>query len=188
MDSKTGVPDADLVNDGWRVDTEPDIRPIMATFPTGVSVVTTLDHGRSPWGITCTSLCSVAVRPPILLVCIRGESPTLAAMLSSGAFAVNLLHSGAQSVAELFASGARDRFHRIVWDMRDGDGGPHLDCAAHAIADCTVMADTLAGDHTIVTGRVHQASVTHHPRPLLYGLRRYASWPQAPSPRLDGPQ
>lgn len=187
MESSAEAANADLVGGAWAGGVEPDIRPVMAGFPTGVAVITALGESRSPWGITCTSLCSVSLRPPILLACIRCESPTLSAMLDSGRFAVNLLHSGAQFAAELFASGARDRFDRIAWDMAEEFGGPHLGEAAHAIADCAVVASTTIGDHTVVTGRLYNASVAQQPRPLLYGLRRYASWSKESSSCVERP-
>jgi flavin reductase (DIM6/NTAB) family NADH-FMN oxidoreductase RutF len=154
-----------------------DIRPLMAGFPTGVVVVTAIDTDGTPWGMTCTSLCSVSLDPPMLLVCLRCGSPTLRAVLASKAFAVNLLHDQARPAAELFASGAVDRFERIAW-RADGARGPHLVGAAHTIADCDVVNATVAGTHTVVMGRVQDVVQLHAQRPLLYGLRRYASWPE----------
>src|SRR3990170_7022726 len=92
-----------------------DFREMMASFPTGVSVVTAQDGIAPPCGMTCSSLCSLSVNPPTLLVCLRSDSRTLGAVVGSGAFAVNLLHGGAQSVASLFASDVPDRFQRVSW-------------------------------------------------------------------------
>jgi flavin reductase (DIM6/NTAB) family NADH-FMN oxidoreductase RutF len=154
-----------------------DFRSFMARFPTGVSVVTALDEHGVPRGMTCSSICSVTLRPPTLLVCLRAASPTVRAVLWRGAFSVNLLHDGASGVARLFASGEQDRFDRIDW--RTGSvGSPHLPEEAHAIADCVVSRADRVGDHIVVFGEV--ATVTHptQSEPLLYGLRRYAAWPR----------
>jgi flavin reductase (DIM6/NTAB) family NADH-FMN oxidoreductase RutF len=150
-------------------------RRLMAGFPTGVSVVTALDRERVPWGMTCTSLCSVALEPPTLLVCLRRDSPTLEAVLSSGSLAVNLLHDHARPVAELFGSGAADRFDRVVWTAGPG-GGPHLISAAHTIADCAITAEQVVGDHAVVMAEVVAVSSLRAPRPLMYGMRRYGDW------------
>jgi len=158
---------------------EVDMRPLMASFPTGVTVVTTLDGERRPWGMTCTSLCSVALEPPTLLVCLRLGSPTLAAITTVGSFAVNLLHDSARPAAELFAAPVPDRFERIAWRHDDGCGGPHLVEAAHTVADCRVSGSSVVGDHAVVLGAVERVTQWPRPRPLLYGLRRYASWPAA---------
>ncbi|MFE2184737.1 flavin reductase family protein [Streptomyces sp. NPDC059455] len=152
-------------------------RAMMRGFPTGVAVVTALDRDNRPWGMTCSSLCSVTLEPPTLLVCLRDGSPTLAAILDRGEFAVNLLHADAQGTAELFASGDRDRFDRVFWQLGGDGAGPHLRDDARAVADCRIRTSYPVGDHVVVLGEVYR--VTHGPerRPLLYGLRRYGVWP-----------
>jgi flavin reductase (DIM6/NTAB) family NADH-FMN oxidoreductase RutF len=149
----------------------------MAGFPSGVSIVTAQGGDGLPYGMTCSSLCSVAVDPPTLLVCLRAASPTLAAALGGACFALNLLHDGARPVAELFASGLADRFDRIVWRLDGPARGPHLVEDAHAIADCDVAGTTRVADHVVVFGQVRRVLRPRaEPVPLLYGLRRYASW------------
>lgn len=159
--------------------TPSDFRSLMAGFPTGVAIVATLAGDGRPWGMTCSSVCSVTVTPPTLLVCVRQHSPTLEAIIWRSAFTVNLLHENAQATAELFASGAPDRFDRVHWQVGPLDSGPHLYEDAHAIADCRVSQTQLVGDHVVVFGTVSKVSKAPvPPAPLLYGLRRYASWPQ----------
>src|SRR5256885_2385962 len=51
----------------------------MASYPSGVGVVTTRD-GDEPRGLTTTALCSVSARPPLLLVCVDVTSPTLTSL------------------------------------------------------------------------------------------------------------
>jgi flavin reductase (NADH) len=154
-----------------------DIRPLMATFPTGVGIVTAVEVGGRPWGMTCTSLCSVALRPPTLLVSLRSSSPTLYALLVQSRFALNLLHEHGATTAELFASGAPDRFDKVSWHLPTGCGGPHLLDAAHTIADCAVTRTETVGDHMVVFAEVVRTIQHVAPQPLLYGLRQYASWP-----------
>ncbi len=155
----------------------PDIRPLMAGFPSGVGVVTTFAGDGSPRGMTCTSLCSVSLDPPILLVCLGTGSHTLKAVRESGSFAVNLLHARGRPTAELFASGALDRFDRVAWRAGAGDAGPHLTEDAHIIADCSVVGDQVVGDHAVLMGEVRAAVPVRRERPLLYGLRRFSVWP-----------
>lgn len=158
--------------------TPADFRSLMARFPTGVAVVATVDSDGRPWGMTCASVCSVTIAPPTLLVCVRQHSRTLEAIMRTSRFAVNLLHDNAQSTAELFASGVPDRFDRVRWQIGPLDSGPHLYEDAHAIADCLVSQTQLVGDHVVVFGNVSTVSQAPVPAaPLLYGLRRYASWP-----------
>ncbi|MFG2292986.1 flavin reductase family protein [Streptomyces sp. NPDC048603] len=155
-----------------------DFRTLMAGFPTGVTIVTTAGADDVPRGMTLTSLCSVSLEPPVLLVCMRRGSPTLEAVQDGGGFAVNLLHRGARTTAELFASGAQDRFERVPWRMTGEAAGPHLLGAAHTIADCRVTSDHIVGDHVVIMGRVTAVSrLGEEQQPLLYGLRRFETWP-----------
>ncbi len=152
-------------------------RYLMAGFPTGVAVVTTIGAQGRPWGMTCSSLCSVSLDPPTLLVCLRDGSPTLDALVHRETFAVNLLHHGARRTAEAFASGAPDRFERVRWSAPADSGGPHLPGDSHVIADCRVSRTEPVNDHVVVFGEVLRVAVVAMGRPLLYGLRRYAEWP-----------
>ncbi|MFD6419968.1 flavin reductase family protein [Streptomyces sp. NPDC060194] len=166
---------------------EPDLRPFMSAFPSGVSVLSTLDADGRPLGMTCSSLASVALTPPTLVVCVRTAGPTAAAILTQGHFALNLLHEDARTTSDLFASGDPDRFDRVEWRLPLGAGGPHLTAAAHAIADCAVVHTVPFGDHTAVFARADRVTVRPAARPLLYGLRRYATWSAAtaePPPAL----
>lgn len=154
-----------------------DLRIVMATFPTGVGIVTAIGHDDRPAGMTCTSIASVALEPPCLLVSLRSASPTLGAVLTHGGFALNLLRADAQPVAELFASGSPDRFERVRWDMEPGAQGPHLGEAAHTTADCQVLRQASVGDHTVVFGEVTRITQRGNVQPLMFGLREFAQWP-----------
>ncbi|MFD7443587.1 flavin reductase family protein [Streptomyces sp. NPDC059909] len=148
----------------------------MSRFPTGVAVITALDALGAPWGMTCTSVCSVSLRPPTLLVCLRLGSPTLRAVLDLRTFGLNLLHSDARGTSELFASGDGDRFERVRWQLDEEAAGPHLTEDAHTTADCEVVHTAPVGDHMVVFGEVRRVTERHQPTPLLYGLRQYACW------------
>ncbi|MFF4449481.1 flavin reductase family protein [Streptomyces sp. NPDC001502] len=153
------------------------LRGMMRGFPTGVAVVTATDAGGTPWGMTCSSVCSATLHPPTLLVCLRAAGPTLAAVLARGRFAVNLLHAGGRATAELFASGAPDRFGKVAWREDTDASGPHLWQDAHAVADCTVRMSQPVGDHVAVFGEVLRVTRQGDCRPLMYGLRTYSPWP-----------
>ncbi|MEU5864340.1 flavin reductase family protein [Nonomuraea sp. NPDC047529] len=156
---------------------DPDrFRSLMSTFPSGVAVVTVTDPDGRPRGMTCSSVCSVTLDPPTLLVCARSLSPTLHAMLKTEQFTVNLLHAHARDTAELFASGAADRFDRVRWSARPAYGGPHLVEESHSVADCRVARTVEAGDHIVVFGEVYGIEWCAPAVPLLYGLRAYSSW------------
>jgi flavin reductase (DIM6/NTAB) family NADH-FMN oxidoreductase RutF len=156
-----------------------DMRGMMAAFPTGVAVIAAVGDDGRPWGMTCTSVCSVTLTPPTLLACLRSGGPTLRAVLERRGFALNFLQEDARATAESFASGAPDRFDRVRWAMSATAEGPHLETAAHTTADCRVLRTDEIGDHTVVYGEVVQITQHDEARPLLYGLRRFARWPNA---------
>jgi len=141
------------------------LRAAMGHFATGVTVVTA--SGRDRHGSTVNAITSVSLDPPLLLVCLRSDSHTLAALLESGRFGVNVLHETQQAIARRFAR------RGASWDgvgRHEGPltGAPLIDgalatfeCAVHDVAD--------GGDHQIVIGRV--LAVRHpdeHAPPLLF--------------------
>ncbi|MFD7507248.1 flavin reductase family protein [Streptomyces sp. NPDC059850] len=159
--------------------TSGEFRSLMSSFPSGVAVLTSARRDGTPVGLTCSSLCSVSLEPPVLLACVRRASPTLDTILASGVFAVNLLHEHAAPTSELFSSGAPDRFDRVAWQAAAETGVPHLVDEAHTVADCEVRRSETVGDHMVVFGGVLRVRclTPAPPRPLVYGLRRYTGWP-----------
>ncbi|MEU3960685.1 flavin reductase family protein [Streptomyces buecherae] len=176
-------------------------RRLMGAFPTGVAVVTTLSGG-TPYGFTCTSLCSVALDPPMLLVCVSDRGRTAGPIADSGRFAVNLLHHRARPAARIFAAEERERFARVRWAPAGADGLPMLTDDALAFAACRVTHTVPAGDHRVIFGAVTEvrfatpgadaikaspgddttvrpATRPSPPSPLLYGFRRFTAWPEA---------
>ncbi|GIJ27288.1 monooxygenase [Micromonospora qiuiae] len=159
-------------------------RTFMGGFPTGVVVVTSVDGQGEPWGLTCSSLLSVTLDPPTLLVSVKVGSRTLAAIEERGAFAVNLLHARGRGAAEVFAAGQPDRFRRVRWQPRGDEGLPWLVDDACGFAACALADVRVVGDHALVVGRVTDVQYTAD-TPLLYGLRQYSMWqPSTPEGAL----
>ncbi|MDQ1586403.1 MAG: hypothetical protein QOJ90_1409 [Actinomycetota bacterium] len=135
----------------------------------GVSVVTALGEDGLT-GLTASSVTSVSLDPPLLLVSIAHGSRTLAAIRARRAFAVHLLRSDQQELAGHFAGparpGATQPDHRIVL------GAPVLpDALAWTV--CLLEAEHEYGDHTLVIGAVAAAQVGIG-RPLVWHDRAYA--------------
>ena len=154
---------------------------IMGAFPTGVTVVTTLDEQGEPKGLTSNAVSSVSAEPPLMLVCVDKRSNTLPALRHTGKWVVNFLSAGRGDLSNLFASKEPDKFHAVSWHPA-ANGMPwlHKDSLAHA--ECTTDQEIDAGDHVILIGRVEagQAAApgTH---PLLYFRRDYGTWHPGPS-------
>src|SRR3954469_20658275 len=88
---------------------------IMASYPAGVAVVTTLDADGTPRGLTTTAVSSVSAEPPLLLVCVDLTSRTLPARRAGGSFAVTFLREGRAELARTVASKAEDKFEQVEW-------------------------------------------------------------------------
>lgn len=157
-------------------------RTMMSGFPSGVAVVTTVDGQGAPRGLTCTSVCSVSLSPPTLLVCLDNRSGTLRDLTVSGVFAVNLLHADGRSAAEVFAAACPDRFDRVAWECGALRFLPRLTEDAHAVAECRVSQAVPVGDHTIVVGAVEEVTRMVGNDPLIYGQRRYGTWSPTQNP------
>jgi flavin reductase (DIM6/NTAB) family NADH-FMN oxidoreductase RutF len=128
-------------------------RAVMGSFASGVSVVTTMDEEGTPYGLTCSAVCSVSAGPPLLLCCVRTPSRTLDTLRKRGRFAVNFLDSQARDLSELFAGRMTDKFAPADWTPGPTLGMPVLDrTVAHA--ECEVHETVDAGDHVVVLGRL----------------------------------
>jgi flavin reductase (DIM6/NTAB) family NADH-FMN oxidoreductase RutF len=148
-----------------------DARQLFRKLAAGVTVVTSRDaHG--PVGLTASSVTSVSLRPPMLLVCVATRSSTLTAIRFRRHFAVHMLRDDQQPIAEGFCrpGNGAGRFAGVAY--RYVSGVPViLDALAWSVC---LLADTREyGDHHVVVGRV-LATATGSGRPLVWHDRRYA--------------
>ncbi len=148
-------------------------RRIMRHYPTGVTIVTALHRDGTPFGLTANSVASVSLDPPLLLVCVSEKSSSLRAILSSGAFAVNVLGAGAAAIAVRFAEVDADRRFSGVRYTVDGGGSPIIEGVVAWMA-CSLYRSFEAGDHLILVGHVHEAAADGGD-PLLFFRGRYRS-------------
>ena len=148
-------------------------RRVMGSFASGVTVVTTQAPGEAPRGFTASAVSSVSLAPSLLLVCISNVSATLAAIRAAGGFAVNILASEQQAIAQRFAGQVEEKFAGVVW--APGPGGMPILAGALAHAECRLHDSHAAGDHTILIGEVVAATARDAP-PLLYFRGAYGAY------------
>lgn len=147
-------------------------RSFMSGLYSGVTVVTAAAPDGTLHGLTCSSMVSVTLSPPTLMVSLHNRSGTLAAITATSEFVVNLLHSGGRRSAELFSSPTDRRFERVPWRCSPALELPHLVEDSHAFAECRVFDTVPVGDHTLVLGHV-VGTGAEETAPLIYGHRRY---------------
>nr|ABO15876.1 flavin reductase [Streptomyces sp. UC 11065] len=158
-------------------------RFVMGSFASGVSVVRAGTKQDRPRGLTCSAICSVSIDPPLLLSSVSNRSGTLAAILATGKFAVNILGAQGQAVSQLFASGAEDKFERVRWEPGTLTGSPLFQVTV-AHAECELYNAVEAGDHTLLIGRVVSGGTEQDRLPLAYWRGSYQRVSQESTPRV----
>jgi flavin reductase (DIM6/NTAB) family NADH-FMN oxidoreductase RutF len=139
----------------------------MRRLATTVTVVTALNKGARV-GMTASSITSLTINPPALLVCIN-QSASIHACLEVGRpFCVNLLASVQQKIPAVFAGGltGEARFAHGVWTP-DDHGVPRLE-GAQANVSCLVDRMLAYGTHSIVIGRVEAVRIAGTVDPLIF--------------------
>jgi flavin reductase (DIM6/NTAB) family NADH-FMN oxidoreductase RutF len=139
----------------------------MASYPTGVTIVTTLDAAGGPVGLTVNAFTSVSLDPPLVLICIGRGSASHDRLISAGTFAVSMLSEGQGEIARRFASQPSEgRFEGVAW-WPAPSGSPVLE-GATAWIDCSIERVMEAGDHTIILGHARSCGSTDTPALLFH--------------------
>jgi flavin reductase (DIM6/NTAB) family NADH-FMN oxidoreductase RutF len=156
--------------------TASDFRNAMRQLTGGVSVITA-GKGRDISGMTVTSVSSLSVDPPSLIVSLNREASSWPLVKRYGFFGVNILTSDQIDIAERFTgkSGLKgaDRFTGARWTTR-ASGVPLLADALAAI-DCEVEDVVERHSHVIVIGRVLDVAVSARTASLAYWQGRYVA-------------
>ncbi len=151
-----------------------DMRTVMGHFATGVCVVSARRGDGRPVGTTVNAVTSVSLDPPLLLVCLARNSETLAAVIDSSTFAVNILAEEQREHSLRFAAKGEDAHpEEVVFSEHDGQ----VPCLADALATiaCRISALHEGGDHMIVLGEVlSMSSAEDDLAPLLFYRGSYS--------------
>jgi flavin reductase (DIM6/NTAB) family NADH-FMN oxidoreductase RutF len=153
---------------------------VMGSFASGVTVVTTVGRDGTPRGFTASAVSSLSLEPRMLLVCVNDHSTTLDDINAAGSFAVNILCTDQQEIAQRFATRRDDRFGGIRWRPGAETGAPVLD-GSLAYAECRLADTCHGGDHVILMGEV-VAGDAHEAEPLLYFRGRYGTYEAVVAP------
>jgi flavin reductase (DIM6/NTAB) family NADH-FMN oxidoreductase RutF len=155
-----------------------EFRRAMGAFPTGVTVVTTLDDDGRLHGLTANAFSSVSLDPPLVLVCVNYRSRSYRRVVEAGRFAVHILSEDQADIARVFASPGTDRGSLVRWGLSER-GLPVLDSYV-SLLECSLEAEHAGGDHAILVGRVEAIdNAGDHVRPLLYHRGRMLQPPGA---------
>ena len=149
------MPDADQFRKAW------------GKFATGVSVVTSIEDDGSVHGMAANGIASVSLDPMLVLVCVDHRRNTYKLIHDSGRFAINILNSSQDRIAEYYARPP---------ERREGDPGAGITVTESGAAyiqdcltfmDCSVFQEITQGDPTIFIGEVHDLRI-HDGKPLIF--------------------
>jgi flavin reductase (DIM6/NTAB) family NADH-FMN oxidoreductase RutF len=146
-------------------------RELLGRFATGVTVVTTRRPDGRLLGMTASSIASVSLLPPLLLVSVDRKNDMHDALAAATHFAVNILAADQEALARRFAATDPDRFDGVGY--RESRRGIPLLEGALAHIECAKQHVVAGGDHTVFFGLVTDGAVTEG-RPLLYYRGGYA--------------
>ncbi|QYN32267.1 flavin reductase family protein [Pseudonocardia sp. DSM 110487] len=121
--------------------------------PTGVAVVTARDGAGGPVGLTASSVASVSLSPPALVLSISHRASAAAALLAADWFLVHLLEARNVELAMRFATSDADRFGPATGWTPLATGEPWFPEAPTALR-CRPLTRTPVGDATVVTAEV----------------------------------
>lgn len=147
-----------------------ELRRVLSTFVTGVTVVTTRDARGRPHGVTVNSFSSVSLDPPLVLWSQALGALSHPVFRDAGRYAINILADDQIETSNRFARAGEDKFAGVA--VHDGLGGMPLIDGCAAYVECSPHARHEAGDHMIFVGRVERIERAQR-RPLAFGGGRY---------------
>ncbi|RUQ28695.1 flavin reductase [Peribacillus cavernae] len=154
----------------------------MGSYPTGVTILTTMDAERNPCGLTVNSFASVSLDPLLVLWCIDRKASSLEAFKQSPNFAVHVLAADQKDLCWAFAGKEPDRFSKASWNLSENKL-PILS-GSLGVMECKKVQEIDSGDHLILIGQVIHIE-NQEKEPMLYFRRNVGAvptnWPELAS-------
>lgn len=149
-----------------------EFRAAMSAMAATVSVVTA-QRGDERIGRTVTSMLSLAMEPPTILVSIDIMSRLADIIAKTQGFSLAMLAEDQKDIANAFAGAvpAAERFGIGEW-ARWPSGHPMLAGAVTAL-DCEVIGAIETGTHVLFAGAIIEAETITSRSPLLWQRHHY---------------
>ncbi len=151
-------------------------RAFMRHIPATVSIVAAGPEGKRN-GLTCTSVCSLSLAPPTLLVCVNHSATAHDEIIQQGFFSINFLAKEQEAVARTFSGTTGDlgeeRFKTGNWTV--GKTGAPLLSQSLSSAECRISDHKKTTTHTIFFGEIVSGSADRNKSPLIYVQGSYSS-------------
>ena len=149
-----------------------EFRAAMAAMAATVSVVTAR-RGDERIGRTVTSMLSLSMNPPTILVSIDIMSRLADFIAKTGGFSFAMLADDQQDIADAFAGRveAGERFNVGSWSHWPS-GHPMLTGAVSTL-DCDVIGAIETGTHVLFAGAIVEAETATSRAPLIWQRHQY---------------
>ena len=143
-----------------------NFRLAMRRYIYSVSIMSNKDNADNPNAITVSSVTSISMDPPSLLICINKSSRIHNSIELESKFCINLLNNKQEDLSNICSDEDMydQRFKDENWNL---DGIPFLK-NAQANIFCTVDKLTSYHTHTIVIGLVEDANYADEISTLTY--------------------
>ena len=142
----------------------------MRALPGGVTVLAARGQNGEPLAMTASSVTSLSIEPPSLLVCVGRTASIALALARLRHFSVHVLAADQVDVARAFGGQldvvGLERFAHGDWRGVEGTGVPLL-AGARVSFDCEVAHVHDWATHHIVIGTVRQMLIDDTAKPSL---------------------
>lgn len=156
-----------------------DFRSALGHFPTGVTVITTLDKDGAPIGCTASSFNSVSMDPALVLWSVDKNAYSATIFEHAEHFAINVLSENQVATSNKFAGRGEDKFKDVAY--ASGLGGVPLLEGCGAQFECKTWNVYDGGDHLIIVGEVIEYSHNDSKTPLVFSRGSYSITSQHPA-------
>ena len=148
-----------------------NFRLAMRRYIYSVSIMSNKDDNGNSNAITVSSVTSISMDPPSLLICINKSSRIHDTLQIGSKFCINLLKKDQEELSNICSDeeSYEERFNNENWDTREI---PFLS-NAQANIFCKVDKLTSYHTHTIVVGLVENANHTNEISTLTYVDGKY---------------
>lgn len=149
------------------------LRDALGLFPTGIVIVSTVDEGGEPIGMTINSFTSVSLSPPLILFSIGHSAYSLDSWRQATYYSINVLAEDQTDVSSLFARALADKWSGVT--VQTGITGVPLIANTLVGLECERYARYDGGDHDIFVARVVTIHEGHRPmcRPAVFFQGKY---------------
>ena len=137
-------------------------------------MITTVEPSGSVHGMTASSVTSVSLDPPLMLIVIGEERQSHELIETTGRFGMSILHVDQAHIAKHFAIPPKSRGSLEPKHITTLSKSPVIKDSI-ASMDCSVIVGHKAGDHTVFIGEV-EAIMVGDGAPLVWLERQFGGF------------